>query len=180
MNNSVRLVNFAANFALTLALAALGAALWHGYVVKHESHTLGANSIATHLPKAGQSAPALPDVDYSLQSMSLIVFLSTTCRYCEMSAPFYERLQRQLTAANSDSRLFLVFRETPGEVRKFKATLGLSAQSVAAVDLPELGIHSTPTALLVDNTGVIRRVWLGMSENNEASITAALADGREE
>ena len=162
-------LNLIANVSLIAASGALGTTIW--YRLFHDRQAAAKGSSAFH---PGERAPQLPGVNYSSSERSLVVFLSTTCPYCESSVPFYNKLESASVASNHRWNLYAVFWQPADRVRAFKARVNLAADALSGVDFRNYGVHSTPTLLLVDRIGVIKRVWLGASLSNETEIVAAL------
>src|SRR5665213_1996863 len=44
----------------------------------------------------GVKAPVVPGIDYGKSDRTLVMFISTHCKYCEMSLPFYRELNGHL------------------------------------------------------------------------------------
>lgn len=103
-----------------------------------------------------------------------MVFLRTTCHYCESSAPFYNRLHRLSLASDYKWKLFIVFSEPQEQVQAFLTRVHLGADPLPIANFDSFGVHATPTALLVDDAGVITRAWIGTSETVQSDILAAL------
>src|ERR1700682_3357304 len=93
----------------------------------------------------GMRAPAVSGVEYARSDRTLLLFLSTRCMYCKMSAPFYRELEARLNAADGKRRLIAVFPQTKDEVREFKSLEKLEIETVPDAPLGELGISITPT-----------------------------------
>lgn len=163
-------LNVIANVSLLLASGALGTTVWYKYF---HDHTVSAPKGTFPFQPGGQ-APLMKGVDYTSSERSLVVFLSTTCRYCEKSVPFYNRLQNTGLASNHRSNFATVFWESTDQVLAFKTRVNLLAEPTSGVEFRSFGVHSTPTTLLVDSKGVVKKVWIGASEANESAIIAAL------
>jgi hypothetical protein len=64
--------------------------------------------------------------------------------------------------------------QSADQVAAFKARVNLQAKSLPDVDFRRFGVRSTPTALLVDREGIVRKVWVGASRAGESAMLAAL------
>lgn len=126
--------------------------------------------------KTGSTLPEIAGVDYKQFPRTLILALNVDCRYCTRSVPFYNSLagarhenagQVNLVAAfiNKDAAL----------VKSYTDEKQLSVQAIAGVDLDKLGVHTTPTLILVDNAGKVLDSWRGeLQPDGEREVFAAL------
>ena len=165
-------LNVAANAALVVAVGALGTALWYRHAqTLHETHA--ARPAANFRP--GDRAPVVDGVNYASSPRSVILFLSTTCHFCESAAPFYNRLHSSILASHQKSKLVAVFSESEDQVRTFKTRLNLTADTLAG---RRFAVSGTPTALVVDKSGVITGAWLGTSKAIDSEILSAATTGQ--
>ncbi|MDX6560001.1 MAG: hypothetical protein QOF72_3050 [Blastocatellia bacterium] len=126
------------------------------------------------------SAPAvgslvsLSGVDWQKNGNTLVMVLQKGCRFCEESAPFYQRLQEQ--RSGPQPRLLAV---TPGdraETVRYLTDHGILADDVVNSSLADIRIAATPTLLLVDQAGRVRNAWVGkLDEKGEKEVETALA-----
>ena len=118
----------------------------------------------------GSRAPVLRNVDYTAHDRFLILFLSTTCHYCVSRIPFYNRLQYIARESHAARALYAIFSEPSEAVEAFKIGSRLDIDSLVSLDFRSLGVRSTPTTLLIDKEGIVKRFWIGASENIESEI----------
>ena len=117
-------------------------------------------------PKTEQSTSligkklSLENVDWSHQQKNLVLVLSKTCRYCDESAPFYQRLVKE-TTKTPNTRLISVFPQPETEDRQYLKDKMVDIAEVRQVSLRAIGVRGTPALLLVDNTGNVVEEWLG-------------------
>jgi rhodanese-related sulfurtransferase len=102
----------------------------------------------------------LPDVEWSGKGQTLVMALSTECHFCSESAPFYQRLVRDLTTKGG-VRVVAVLPQTVEEGREYMRKLGVTVGEVRQLDLASLGLQGTPTLILADGTGIVSDVWTG-------------------
>lgn len=169
---NAKVLNMAANVFLVAASGLLGTAAWYRYF--HVPPTNASKSAGAVPFRPGDRAPQIRGIDYASAQRSLVIFLSTTCHYCEASAPFYNKLHAVAEGTNGKWKFFTVFSQPGEQVQAFKARLNLAAYVLPGVEFRSFGVHSTPTAILVGKTGVVDRVWLGTSEAIETDVVAAL------
>lgn len=102
-------------------------------------------------------------VDWDRNGRTLVIAMSTRCHFCTDSAPFYRRLRKEAAGI----RVVAVFPETVSEAEHYLSSNGVHPDQVKQISLPALGIHGTPTMLLVDNKGSVQNVWVGKLETDQ-------------
>ncbi len=120
------------------------------------------------------SKVALPDAPWKRAPKTLVLGLSTYCQYCRASANFYRSLIKQ-----SEARPFHVvvaLRESPEVAKPYLSALGVDrATDIRTIDLSSVGIGATPTLLMVDGGGTVRKTWTGkLSAAQEGDVYANL------
>lgn len=103
---------------------------------------------------------------------SLIMFISETCHFCEKEMPFYRTLRETLPSGTS---LVAVFPQHESDPGNFLAARSVQVDHVSSSDaLAHIGVMSTPTLLLVDQRGTVKRAWVGAQpEANHKEILAS-------
>lgn len=126
--------------------------------------------------RKGSVFPEMAGVDYTRTPRTLILALNVDCRYCTRSVPFYNSLaeaghenvgQVNIVAAfiNKDSAL----------VQAYAEEKQLSVRVIAGVDFDKLGVHTTPTLILVDSARKVLDSWRGeLPPDGEREVFAAL------
>jgi len=162
-----RLLNTAANVALlvsAVAVCASSALDIHGHLWQSGSK---APASSTPAPMPGVPAPKVAGIDYRQSDRTLVLFLSTRCKFCRMSAPFYRELSSRVAKDSRLHRIVAVFPEGRMEVSGFITREQLGIDVIPDVRAHEYGITGTPTAVLVARDGVVQRSWVG-AVNKEA------------
>jgi thioredoxin-related protein len=103
----------------------------------------------------------LPDIHWSASPQTLVLILSTECKYCTASAPFYRRLASR-AALSQNTRLIAVFPQPVNESRDYFARQEIKIDTLKQAGLTSLGVKGTPTLILVDTNGSIIQTWEGM------------------
>jgi peroxiredoxin len=95
---------------------------------------------------------------------SLVLLLSSTCRFCTESMPLYRELRSQL-----QDRIALVAagREAPETLTKYIEEHQVSVDAVRKVDGPWMA-QPTPTMVLVDAAGKVAKIWVGYQPDGTA------------
>lgn len=125
-------------------------------VIRHSSLSRVPRSSIQHGTKL-----TLPDLNWSLSRQTLLLVLSTGCRYCTASAPFYRRLVSQTSLAK-DTRLIAVFPQPLNESEEYFGKLDIKIKTLRQAMPASLGVKGTPTLILVDSNGTVIRSWEGV------------------
>ena len=119
-----------------------------------------------------------PGIDWEENNRTLLLVLSSACKPCKESAPFYKRIIEELRSAQ-DVRLVAVFPQvlTQGVVpgKKYLEDMGLAIDDVKQVAPGSVGVPGFPALVLVDNTGTVKDVWVGrIPAEKEVEVIDAL------
>ena len=111
------------------------------------------------------------DVDWKQSKQTLVLAISSTCRFCTDSAPFY----RTLIQNKRDTRVVAVLPQPVEEGKVYLQKLGVAVDEVRQLPLNKLGARGTPTLLLVDPSGSIKNSWVGkLPREKEAEVLSNL------
>jgi thiol-disulfide isomerase/thioredoxin len=162
-----RTVEFAAHLAIIaiaflLALVVIRNYLFHPSVppasdVKQSSVPRDKETRAG--PIEGTSL-SVPGINWAESKQTIVLALSDKCHFCSESAPFYQRLSREL-GARKDVRVIAVFPQNVDEGKKYLDGLGVPVEQVRQATLDSIGVRGTPTLIIVDATGVVKQSWVG-------------------
>ena len=101
----------------------------------------------------------LENVDWTRTDKNLLLVLSKNCRFCDESAPFYQRVVKE--TAGSNTRLISLFPHPETENRQYLRDKMIEIPEVKQVVPERLGVRGTPTLLLVNNRGTVVEEWVG-------------------
>jgi peroxiredoxin len=119
-------------------------------------------------PAAGTRI-SLPGADWSKSNENLVLALSTTCHFCSESAEFYRRLVP--TAESHGASVFAVLPQSLAASQRYLKALGVSVPQILQSPLESIDVAGTPTLLVVDARGKIRKAWIGkLSGEREREI----------
>lgn len=143
--------NICVIFAALLLILSIG---W--MILRHSSLSRSPNSSIQNGTRL-----TLADLNWSLSSQTLLLVLSTECKYCTASMPFYRRLVNQ-TSLTNNTRLIGVFPQTINESEEYFARYDIKIDILRQALPTSLGARGTPTLILVDSNGTVIRSWEGM------------------
>jgi hypothetical protein len=126
--------------------------------------------------RKGSVFPQIAGTDYKQAPRTLILALNVDCRYCTRSVPFYNLLAEARQENPGQFNIVAAFINNDAAlVRSYAEEKQLSVQTIAGVDLDKLGIHLTPTIILVDNRGNVLDSWRGaLQPDGEREVFNAL------
>jgi hypothetical protein len=117
----------------------------------------------------------LQGVNWSANRSTLVLALSTTCHFCSESAPFYQRL---LDRAPKTVHLMAIFPQGQSDGPSYLKSLAVNITDVHQSSFGSLHVRGTPTLLLVDQTGVVRKAWTGkLSSQVENEVFTTIGRG---
>jgi len=115
---------------------------------------------------------SLPGVDWSNNNQTLLLVLQKGCHFCTESAAFYQRLVRETPGS---VHLVAVLPQAFDESKKYLDGLGVAIEEVKQAELDSVGVHGTPTLILVNNQGVVITSWVGkLNADGEAEVLRRL------
>jgi hypothetical protein len=124
-------------------------------------------------PIATGTALAVPGLDWHTNGKTLVLAVSTNCRYCSESAPFYRRLADEVQRRHV--HLTALLPQAADEGAQYLRGLEVPIVDIRSAPLKSLKIRGTPTLLLIDDRGIVRQVWEGkLSTDGERQVIAAL------
>lgn len=111
---------------------------------------------------------SLSEIEWKQNTQTLFLFLYSQCAYCLKSRDFYRRLAEK-TYGKDSVRLIAVFPNQDETSEEFLKESSLSSVENKKIDFSAVGVFDTPTIILTDDKGVVRRVWKGQVSALEES-----------
>jgi hypothetical protein len=155
MSGTHKKIELIANIAIILVAIVLGGVLVKKFLLTDSAPTpTGERS----QPQVGAKAN-LPDTDFSAKDKTLLLAMKKDCRFCTDSVGFY----RKLTAAADEKnvRVIAVFPHSVEMGQIYLKEINLAVPEFRQADFTALGVGGTPTLILTDNTGEIKKFWVG-------------------
>jgi hypothetical protein len=124
---------------------------------------------------AGDHMPVVSGLNWADHDRTLLLILSSACRFCEASVPFYRKLAATQDSGEAKAFVSVALPEAPPKANRFLQAEDLRLPLAAHVPLSSLRVSGTPTLLLIDRTGKVLKVWIGkLSDDGEASVMEAI------
>lgn len=183
MKKAFRAVQFASNVGIIILTLVVGFVVLKQYVLgplQPESSTNRAiaNTGKTQIPRRERETPIgkvipLENVNWQENEKTLVLYLSTTCRFCNESVPFYQRLVKE--TSKNQVKTVAAFTQPAEEAAKYLKSHSVAVDEIVTSSLGSIGVSSTPTILLINKDGVISDFWRGkLKEDKEAEVLAKL------
>ena len=105
-----------------------------------------------------EKLPTLGGFDYAASPQTLMLIVSSSCHFCTQSMPFYKSLTH---SHDSATRVVFVGREEEDVLRRYVASNGINDAIVQRLSGDNWHIRGTPTAILCDSGGRVKKQWIG-------------------
>jgi peroxiredoxin len=110
----------------------------------------------------------LTGVDWDKSNPTLLLVLSTDCRFCTESASFYQRLVLE-KAKHGRGTVIAVLPQTVEVAKKYLDELSVTVDDIRQATPVSVGARATPTIVLVDRTGAVVESWVGKLPSEQES-----------
>ncbi len=118
----------------------------------------------------------IPAVNWYGNGRTLVLVLSTRCHFCTESAPFFRRLRER---AGNDVKFLAILPQPVEESERYLSGEGLHFDDVRQLPVGKTGAVGTPTLLLVNRDGIVRRTWIGkLAPDKQEEALNAILDAR--
>lgn len=159
-------IELAANIAIVVTACLLAATVLKTYVLEQE--IAPANNVSPIV-----EGSRLLNSNSKNSERTLILAISSTCHFCSESAPFYKKL----IAEKGNARVIAVFPQSIQEGRAYLNQLGVPIDEVKQVALTDIGVQATPTLILIDGDGIVKKSWVGKLRHDEELIVLKSLQG---
>lgn len=120
----------------------------------------------------GEQLPQIDGINFAHASKTLILAVSSRCKYCTESMPFYARLAKERSAAGY--RIVIVGFESEATLREYVGGHSLDVDGLKSIKQNDLKVSGTPTLILADASGKVQGEWRGLLGERETEVEAAL------
>lgn len=119
---------------------------------------------------------SLGEIPWSKAKVTLVLAMSSHCVFCAQSLPLYRKLNVLANSAARPFSLVVVCPDATSDISSYLSANAISPARVLHADLRSLGITGTPTLLLVDSSGVVRKVFAGrLADSREQELLHLLS-----
>jgi hypothetical protein len=148
-----------------LVSVAAGKRLWSG---DPATSTAGSTGY-----KLGDTLPTLEGVRFTDKPKTLLLVVSSRCKFCTDSMPFYAKLS---AARRASAFQFVVAGSEPeAALTTYLTRNGVEADRIVVLRPGTLRVTATPTIILADSVGSVSGYWRGALSGRELEVEAALA-----
>lgn len=168
MNRLLRRIELVANVCIIAVALVICVALVKRFLLKAPLTQSDVPGVA-----AGTKV-TLPDVDWGRNGRTLLLVLSTGCKFCSASAPFYQHLVSNV-GSQRGLKLIAVLPQNVEQGGEYLKSLNVMIDDVRQASPTALGARATPTLILVNDAGLVTDSWVGqLSPDKEAEVFARL------
>lgn len=93
--------------------------------------------------------------------VNAVIALSSNCHYCAASLPFYRKLSAVHRDLGSQVSIVVVSAEPLEKTKAWLTQEGIAVDNIFQSPLSALGVTGTPTVLLVDADGTVKKAFDG-------------------
>jgi hypothetical protein len=105
---------------------------------------------------------------------TVVLALQVGCHYCSASAPFYARLSK--FADERGINIIAALPNSQAESRTYLSGLNLNFREVQQIDFQNISVSGTPTVFVVNDKGLVEKVWEGqLRQGDEERVLALLS-----
>jgi thiol-disulfide isomerase/thioredoxin len=97
---------------------------------------------------------------------TVLLALREGCHFCEASMPLYKQLVEAAQSAKG-KRVVAVLPEAADKGKSYLHSHGVDVSDVYNVPLSQLQVRGTPTLLLLNESGVVKRAWYGQQPTEQ-------------
>ena len=120
----------------------------------------------------------LPGADWQAAPVTVLLQLSSTCRFCNESMPFYRQLLSARQSAAAKVPVIVVSADAVAVMQKHLSEQQLAPDRVLHSRLDGLST-STPTVYIVDAKGMVRRIYIGkLNDEGEKQVLSIVQGGK--
>jgi hypothetical protein len=151
----------AANISIIIAVVTFLAILIRNEVTNKQSQPITGQTLSSAI----ENKPInIPGIRFPRDHQVLLMALSTTCHFCKESSPFYRGL---IDKQRNKVEIITAFPQSRDAINSYMKEENLASSQVLSTPLDQIGVLATPTLLLVDKSGVVRKIWVGYLDGDK-------------
>jgi thiol-disulfide isomerase/thioredoxin len=154
----------AANLATVIACLAVCFAVGRQYVWPRTAPPPPSGPAAPY--NSGERLQELSKVNFRAAPETVVLFVKSTCHFCELSMPFYQALSDSALRKNGTFRFVVASSDAPAVTRDYLAQYKVGVDEIVSVTPGKTKVHGTPTLLLVDRNATVVSAWIGLLQKD--------------
>jgi hypothetical protein len=115
--------------------------------------------------RVGEALPSVVDFKPGEATHTLLMYLKSDCKYCALNIPLYQRLSEAAERQGSRRiKLRVLTTDASDTASSYIKANGLPPLDIKVIPvdlIPQLRLPGTPTLVLADDRGIVKRVWFG-------------------
>ena len=141
-------------------------------------HSLPSTLAPTQQSNLVGKSLSLPGMDWNAAPLNIVLQISATCHFCSESMPFYQRLAAACNRQGGKAKLVVSSQDAVRTMQDHLGQQHVVVDNVLQSRMDALGIIATPTILVVDSRGVVKRVFVGkLDESREREMLSIVERG---
>src|SRR5262249_47922994 len=117
---------------------------------------------------------SIPGVELNQNGKTLLLVISTKCRFCKESAGFYQKIVQEAQSIK-DLRVIALLPQSVAESEKYLKEMSIAIKEVRQSGAATVGASAFPTLILMDSSGTVKNAWLGkLPVEKEAQVLEQL------
>lgn len=160
-----RKLEMLANVAIIVVAVLFSATIIKDRYLRNTPQAIGPSALTvsalqgTHLNVSG--------VKWDQAEKTVVLALSTQCHFCQESLPFYRDLTASKAVTSNRVAVVAIFPQQLPEAQAFINAGKIQPSTVLSMPLQTIGTSSTPTLLLVNHSGIVERLWVGVLSSSQ-------------
>jgi len=139
----------------------------------------GTRHSSAFLPDPVGRPVELAGVDWQAAPLTVVLHLSSTCHFCNESMSFYQRLAETHQREGARTALIVSSQDPVFVMENHLAQQNVVVDKVLHARLDSIGVAGTPTVLIVDPGGVVRRTFRGrLDATREKELLSIMERGQ--
>lgn len=122
--------------------------------------------------RVGDKLPPIDGLQYAEGNKTVVLFISTHCRFCADSLPFYKRLAE--LSEQSGFRVVIAASEPEALMSDYLRKNAVKVTAVRTVPPELFKVAATPTIIVADRDGKVAGYWRGLLNGREREVETAL------
>lgn len=164
-----KILDRAVSLAIIIVSIVFVVVVIHKYLIADK----GTSALAAEVP-LGKKLD-LPGVNWEANGHTVVVALQKGCHFCNESAPFYQKLNHEMSGKQNMS-IVAVLPDTVENSRDHLKKFEVSFGEIKQARLKSVLVSATPTLFVTDKTGAVIAGWIGkLSPEKEAEVLQTLA-----